>query len=73
MNWQKFTFEKTTVLKEIKIEVVNINGGTNASLKFKIFGIKCIMPEVIAREQDEKANKFLGLRKFIPQPELFRC
>lgn len=31
------------------------------------------MPEVIAREQDEKAKKELGLRRVLPKKELFRC
>lgn len=57
----------------MKIEVANILGGTNIQLKFKVFGVKCIMPEVIAQTQDQELKQQLGLRKYIPKRELFRC
>lgn len=51
-NWQKFPFPKTVATKQIEVSVVNILGGMNASLKFKIFGTKCIMPEEQAKKED---------------------
>jgi len=71
--FQKFKFEKTQPLNQLKIEVANILGGTNVQLKFKVFGVKCIMPEVLAQTQDLELKKQLGLRKYIPKRELFRC
>jgi len=55
------------------VSVVNILGGTNASLKFKIFGTKCIMPEEIKKAEDKAGKVLLGMRKFIPKVQLFRC
>lgn len=71
--WQKFTFKSTIPTKEVKVSVVNIKGGTNISLKMKIFGIKCIMPELISKEEDNKSKIDLGLRKFIPKVQMFTC
>jgi len=71
--FQKFKFEKTQPLNELKVEVANILGGTNVQLKFKVFSVKCIMPEVIAQTQDLELKNQLGLRKHIPKREMYRC
>jgi len=71
--WQKFTFLETRPLTTLKIEVMNIQGGTAAQLKFKVFGIKCEMPMEVARLKDKVTSSHLGLRKFIPKIELFKC
>lgn len=71
--WQKFQFKSTIPTKQVNVSVVNIKGGTNISLKFKIFGIKCIMPELISKEADNQSKIDLGIRKFIPKVQMFTC
>jgi hypothetical protein len=56
--------------KEVKVSVLNIKGGTNISLKFKIFGIKCIMPELLSKASEHEAKATLGIRKFIPKTQM---